>query len=353
MNKEQREYEKIILHYKDKIDTFGKVQYGIINLIPAAFFGTLTKKEFPRELNFEKLTKHMSWEFITKHNDVPWSLETIYENPNIPREIFIKVLDNKNMYHKSQNPNVDYKILKNNQNLRWHVPSLLKKFRDTKEFYRRIIEKYNQYEEFCNIFSNNNLSDFFLEEYRQLEKYKMMYGSDLDGDFIFDKKHITHIKASLNMRKMFNMDPIEFNTYIFSAKNLFRNEHTIQEFLKVFGPDEYYWSNISRSKNISWSFITRTWNKYPWTLDIYSNPNLELKDLELCIQNQKLNSKCWSYISRNPNLTLKFVNKYESYIDFNTLSEPRPRPRQKGTYKNILKFFKLPEDIVNLIFEYY
>lgn len=217
-------------------------------------------------------------QFIKNIDPTDYDFEFISSSPNITEEFIEKYIDRGLDW---------YYGLSNNKNL-------------SLEFIEKYIDRDWDWEA---ISRNPNLTLEFIEKY--IEKSWDWYGclathTCITIDFIFE-----HEDKQWNWRELSSNPKI---TVDFIEKHLDK---------------EWYWYGISRNPNVTLEFIekyqTKDWN---WDV-IISKPYITLEIIEQILnkdcgcfispKNWTLCNKNWSWyngISRNPNLTLEFIEKY-------------------------------------------
>jgi hypothetical protein len=194
-------------------------------------------------------------------------------------------------FELSRSHTITFDFIYHNPHFAWFEPTIYQNINITPEIVRKY-PKYHWNWMLLNEHPNFMMSD--LHSFHQFNYYRYSYNPNLTIDDI-----------TYSFQHSDNNDN-NWNWYaVFQNKNISLNDiHLIEDHINFHG--------LSRNPNITIDFVKKfdvhLWN---WA-DISQNSNITASDI-----NQNLDLPwVWTYVSKNPNLDIKFVSQHHSKIDW-------------------------------------
>ena len=344
MNSSVRAFRRKRDYIASKPNTLIRLLENIYAQDPDAFYDTLQYYKCERTI---ASNPNITWEFIKKHNKIPWPFDCVSAAPNLTWDI-INSEDLSIWYwpYVSANPNITWDIVQRNLNIPWSVIDLLANnpsiiWNDVREYCR--ISRHSRSlvaHVICNksltidIIRNDPVANGFvnmLYDYGDLKNCFIQSGIidvnnvDLAGGFAeikfgdtVLKIHVVNMSYNPNItwdfikkcgvNHFWKWGPILLNIKL-SKKELFEfwDVHRIG---RIDYPANSCAQYLSANPNMTWEIISETLDSelIQWDLSsmIQSNPCATIEIVAQIAPRMLLGKIEWGYL-KNPNITYKFI----------------------------------------------
>jgi hypothetical protein len=310
-------HDVILLDFVDRL--ISKEHLFWIELNPNLTMEYINKNNYNRNWDWDLISKNsnITMDMIVSNMDKPWVWESVSDNPNITIEFILSHMDKKLCWSSiSYNSNITPNDVQNYPRLPWDWYWLSKNPNITLNFIEFYIDKPWDW---SYLSSNSIITMEFVEKYidKPWDLSLLCQNENLNIKMIKKNSHINKI-----WEWILRNDNISRNVIIYLMNNInkLNESEKMKLFMNKYVPiqfiDEYlsknrydriynYFKYISKNPNITMEFIDKYSEYIEWDL-VSQNPNININIIESNIDRQWE----WDFISRNPNITIDFIKKY-------------------------------------------
>ena len=287
-SKNFEETKNFILKYQDELLWYNMFINSGFTLEYLDYF---LKNEIIKNIDWMSLSQNpnLTLDFIEKNINANWDWECLSDLPILTLDFIEKNLDKINWEYVSYNPNLTYDfIIKYQNRLDWfHLSKKL-----NLDIIKKIIASYENLIEWDYLTQNHNLTQEFIIKYQDYFDLEVL---------------LANPATNLNVIEYFiNKEKIKEIKYFINKENEEENKENKENEEENKENEEENKENEEENKE----------NEEENKENEEENKENEEENKEKIKENKKIN---WHLISRNPNITIEFIIRYQDKIDFDQL----------------------------------